>query len=246
MKKLLTAVIVFLFLFIPVHNFAGQIDSGNKVEGVFTAVSVKKVQVTVSTLKLRSGAGTSHSVITTLTKGKVVDVLGKIGSWYVVKTSNDTVGCIYSSYTKPYTASSPATTTTPSTAANSANSAAMQSEMLGYINAERAKAGAAPLTLSQSLSNGAYLKSKDMAVNGYFDHNSPTYGSPFDMMKSLGITYSTAGENIAKNTSVKGAHDAFMNSPGHRANILNANFAKIGLGFYQSGGYLYVTQWFTN
>jgi uncharacterized YkwD family protein len=242
LKKLLSTVIVFLFLFFPLHSFGSQIDSGNKVEGVFTSTSVQKVQVTSNTLKLRTGAGTSHSVITTLYKGKVVDVLGKIGSWYVVKTSNDTVGCIYGSYVKPYT---PSSTTTPPTT-TSANSTAMQNEMLGYINAERAKAGVSQLTLSQTLSDGAYLKSKDMAVNGYFDHNSPTYGSPFDMMKSLGITYSTAGENIAKNTSVKGAHDAFMNSPGHRANILNANFRKIGLGFYQSGGYLYVTQWFTN
>ncbi len=123
---------------------------------------------------------------------------------------------------------------------------AMQSEMLGYINAERAKASLAPLVLDEELCQGAYLKSKDMAVNGYFSHNSPTYGSPFDMMKELGIGYRLAGENIAKNTSVKGAHEAFMNSSGHRANILNSGFKKLGLGFYQSGSYLYVTQWFTN
>jgi len=118
--------------------------------------------------------------------------------------------------------------------------------MLGYINAERAKANAAPLTLDAKLSNGAYLKSKDMATNAYFSHTSPTYGSPFDMMKSLGISYSAAGENIAKNVSVLGAHNAFMNSSGHKANILNSAYHKIGLGFYQSGNYLYVTQWFTN
>jgi uncharacterized YkwD family protein len=122
----------------------------------------------------------------------------------------------------------------------------MQKEMLGYINAERAAVNVAPLTLDQKLCQGAYLKSRDMAVNGYFSHTSPTYGSPFDMMKSQGITYRTAGENIAKNTSVKGAHTAFMNSPGHKANILNQGFGKIGLGFYQEGQYLYVTQWFTD
>jgi len=91
-----------------------------------------------------------------------------------------------------------------------------------------------------------YLKSKDMAENNYFSHTSPAYGSPFDMMQSLGVSYSAAGENIALNTSVKGAYDSFMNSAGHRANILNANFGKAGLGFYQKGSYLYVTQWFTN
>lgn len=127
-----------------------------------------------------------------------------------------------------------------------ANSAAQQNEMLGYINAERAKANVPSLALEVKLSNGAYLKSKDMAVNNYFAHTSPTYGSPFDMMKSLGITYHAAGENIAMNVSVIGAQKAFMNSSGHRANILNSTFHKIGLGFYQSGGYLYVTQWFTD
>ncbi|KUG03521.1 transporter [hydrocarbon metagenome] len=118
--------------------------------------------------------------------------------------------------------------------------------MLGYINAERIKANLAPLVLDEKLCQGAFLKSKDMAVNKYFSHTSPTYGSPFDMMKSLGVTYNLAGENIAKNSSVKGAHDAFMNSSGHRANILNDGFKKVGLGFYQDGYYLFVTQWFTN
>jgi uncharacterized YkwD family protein len=124
------------------------------------------------------------------------------------------------------------------------SSSAMQTEMMGYINAERAKANVAPLTLDNNLSNGAYLKSKDMAVNNYFAHNSPTYGTPFEMMKSQGITFRMAGENIAKNVSVLGAHNAFMNSAGHKANILNSGYHKIGLGFYQSGSYLFVTQWF--
>ncbi|NLL86369.1 MAG: hypothetical protein GX229_07650 [Syntrophomonadaceae bacterium] len=129
---------------------------------------------------------------------------------------------------------------------DSFNPSSLQSEMLAYINAERAKDNLSPFVLDEKLCQGAYLKSKDMAVNNYFSHNSPTYGSPFDMMKDLGIAYRLAGENIAKNTSVKGAHQAFMNSSGHRANILNSGFKKLGLGFYQSGSYLYVTQWFTN
>jgi len=122
----------------------------------------------------------------------------------------------------------------------------MQKEMLNYINAARAKVNAAPLTLDAKLCEGAYLKSKDMAEKNYFDHNSPTYGTPFEMMKKLGISFKSAGENIAKNISVKGAHEAFMNSSGHRANILSTQYTKVGLGFYQKGQYLYVTQWFTN
>ncbi|MDD4774874.1 MAG: CAP domain-containing protein [Syntrophomonas sp.] len=123
---------------------------------------------------------------------------------------------------------------------------AQQQEMLGYINAARAQANLAPLVLDNRLCDGAYLKSQDMAVNGYFSHTSPTYGSPFEMMKSFGISYRTAAENIARNSSVVAAHNAFMNSNGHRANILNPAFTKIGLGFYQKGSDLFVTQWFTN
>ncbi len=119
-------------------------------------------------------------------------------------------------------------------------------EMLGYINQARAEKGLSPLALDNALCQGAYLKSKDMAVNNYFSHNSPTYGSPFDMMKKQGIKYRCAAENIAKNFSVRASHEAFMNSSGHRANILNPDFNKVGLGFYWEGNYLYVTQWFTD
>lgn len=126
------------------------------------------------------------------------------------------------------------------------NFSAMEEEMLEYINTARAQHNLAPLTLDSTLSYGAYLKSKDMAETGYFNHNSPLYGSPFDMMKSLGISFRTAAENISKTTSVKGAHEGFMNSAGHRQNILGENFKKVGLGFYQDGRYLYVTQWFTD
>lgn len=131
-------------------------------------------------------------------------------------------------------------------AATTVAPSSMQQEMLGYINAERAKVNAPPLVLDQSLCNGAYLKSTDMAIKGYFNHTSPTYGSPFAMMSSLGVNYRAAAENIAMHTTVKGAHEAFMNSPGHKANISNPNYGKLGLGFYKSGNYLYITQWFTN
>ncbi len=249
MKKFLAGLIVIAVIcLVPLQN-------GNKVEGTFTQVSTQKVQVAVSSLIMRSGAGTSHQVLTHLSKGTVLDVLGKIGSWYVVKTASDGVGCVRDSYVKPYTPSTTTTATVPTTtpapattptAVQGPNSLAMQQEMLQYVNDERAKVGASPLTLTAKLSDGAYLKSKDMADNNYFSHTSPTYGSPFDMMKSLGISYMSAGENIAMNSSVKGAHDAFMNSSGHRANILNTGYTKVGFGFVQKGSYLYVTQWFTN
>lgn len=112
---------------------------------------------------------------------------------------------------------------------------AQEQQMLNLVNQERAKAGLAPLKADLTLTKLARLKSQDMINKGYFSHQSPTYGSPFDMMKQFGVTYRTAGENIAGNSSVTGAHTALMNSAGHRANILNSGFTHVGIGI-QSGG----------
>lgn len=79
----------------------------------------------------------------------------------------------------------------------------------------------------------AMVKAKDMYDNNYFSHNSPTYGSPFDMMKQFGISYRAAGENIASGQSSPAqVMNDWMNSPGHRANILNSSFSKIGVAYY--------------
>ncbi|MNP03408.1 Cysteine-rich secretory protein family protein [compost metagenome] len=81
----------------------------------------------------------------------------------------------------------------------------------------------------------AMAKAKDMYDNNYFDHQSPTYGSPFDMMKAFGISYSSAGENIAKGQkSAEEVMNQWMNSPGHRANILNSSFTEIGIALYNT------------
>lgn len=118
----------------------------------------------------------------------------------------------------------------------------LERQVVTLVNRERAAYGLPALTLSVQLSDGARIKSQDMRDNNYFDHNSPTYGSPFDMMKSLGITYSAAGENIAMGYStVESVVNAWMNSTGHRANILSENYTNIGVGYVDG----YWTQWFT-
>lgn len=247
MFKKFAGLIVFVALCLFMFNPSVGVD------GRFTTSTIDQVQVTSNILNLRSGAGTNHKIVKTLTKGTVLEVLGKIDDWYVVKMENDAVGCVINKYVKSYVGQSPVVTPTPSptpapdpTTDSNVDASAMQAEMLGYINAERAKVNLSPLKLDAKLSEGATLKSQDMATNKYFSHDSPTYGSPFDMMRQLGITYSYAGENIAKHMTVKSAHEGFMNSPGHRANILKAEFNKVGLGFVKDGYYLYVTQWFTN
>lgn len=114
--------------------------------------------------------------------------------------------------------------------------------VLKLVNAERKKAGLQPLTLSEKLTNIAYTKAKDMAEKNYFSHQSPTYGSPFDMLKQFGVSFSAAGENIAAGQkSAEEVMDSWMNSSGHKANILNANYTQLGVGFYRGGQY--GTEW---
>ncbi len=121
-----------------------------------------------------------------------------------------------------------------------------QQQVLDLVNAERAKRGISALTLDSSLSSIATKKSQDMVNKNYFDHTSPTYGSPFDMMKQFGISYRTAGENIAKGQKTpQEVVAAWMNSEGHRKNILNPNFTNLGVGIAKdSNKTTYWTQMF--
>ncbi|MDQ0115294.1 CAP domain-containing protein [Paenibacillus harenae] len=131
--------------------------------------------------------------------------------------------------TKPTT--TPAPTAKPTTAPSTGLSA-FQSQVVDLVNQERAKAGLSALKSDTLLTKVATEKARDMDVNNYFSHTSPTYGSPFDMMRQFGVTYSYAGENIASGQRTpQEVMTAWMNSSGHRANILNGSFTKIGVGY---------------
>lgn len=113
-----------------------------------------------------------------------------------------------------------------------------EKQVVDLTNAERTKAGLKPLEIHGPLMDVAQAKSEDMAKNHYFDHNSPTYGSPFDQIKAAGISYRSAGENIAQGqTTPAQVVQAWMDSPGHRQNILNANYTHIGVGYVENGNY---------
>lgn len=115
---------------------------------------------------------------------------------------------------------------------------AYEQKVVELTNQERAKNGLKPLALDTELSKVAREKSRDMQSKGYFSHTSPTYGSPFDMMKKFGITYRSAGENIAMGQPTpEEVVKAWMNSSGHRANILNSSYTHIGVGHVANGNY---------
>ncbi|MGG1637182.1 CAP domain-containing protein [Paenibacillus sp. NRS-1760] len=132
------------------------------------------------------------------------------------------------------TVTKPGTETKPGTGTDTgaSNLSAYQSQVVDLVNKERAKVGLSALKSDTLLTKVASEKAKDMDVNNYFSHTSPTYGSPFDMMRSFGVTYSYAGENIASGQKTpQDVMTAWMNSPGHKANILSGNFTKIGVGY---------------
>ena len=139
----------------------------------------------------------------------------------------------------PTPAQEPAEVQKPAaTAPTSSAVSAYEQKVVELTNQERAKSGLKPLVLDNELSKVAREKSRDMQNKGYFSHTSPTYGSPFDMMKKFGITYRSAGENIAMGQGTpEEVVKAWMNSDGHRKNILSSNFTHIGVGHVANGNY---------
>ncbi|MED3727966.1 hypothetical protein HPB58_23125 [Priestia filamentosa] len=129
--------------------------------------------------------------------------------------------------------------------AESSDSSQYAEQVVQLVNKEREKQGLKPVTLDKELSDVATKKSEDMKAKGYFDHTSPTYGSPFDMMKQFGIEYKSAGENIAKGQQTpEEVMNSWMNSDGHRKNILNPSFTHMGVGYVEDGNSTYWTQMF--
>jgi uncharacterized protein YkwD len=142
---------------------------------------------------------------------------------------------------------------TPAPVDGSEYQSQLENDILAMVNAERAKVGAKALVMEPMRRDVARAHSKDMAVRNFFDHYNPDGKSPFDRMKAVGISYTTAGENIAYNTypldrAAKAAMDGWMNSDGHRKNIQNAKYGRTGIGVYRnpSNGKVYLTQVFTN
>lgn len=134
--------------------------------------------------------------------------------------------------------SGPSAPTSPAGGTSSADT----SSMISLVNQSRSQSGLNALNSNGDLARLANMKAADIVSKNYFSHTSPTYGSPFDMMKSNGVSYLYAGENLAINQDVQSAETDLMNSPEHKANILNHNFTDIGVGVAQKsdGSKVYV------
>lgn len=123
---------------------------------------------------------------------------------------------------------------------------AIEQQVVRLVNLERQKRGLTALRLNWEVARVARYKSIDMRDRNYFSHTSPTYGSPFSMLQSFGISYQAAGENIAAGQpTAQEVMKSWMNSTGHRQNILNPLYTQIGVGLARGGSYgIYWTQMF--
>lgn len=181
-----------------------------------------------SSTNLRGGAGTNFQIIGKLKQDEKVEVIGKIDNFLLIITENNTVGMVRDDLvSKVFNISD-------SEIDDKVN------ELLNLINNEREKNGLIKLQILPRLQEIAMTKAEDMVKNNYFSHESPNYGNPFDMMKNFGITYKSAGENIAGNSSIEGAFNSWISSEKHKQNILSTAYNYIGIGISPSEKYGYI------
>ena len=196
--------------------------------------------VTATTLNVRSGPGINYKVVATVKKNEYIRVFAGVGDWYVVQVEGDYVGAVSKKYVKaiyPGSSSGGSSSSGNNSGTTTSTMTSDEKEVFNLINKQRTANGLSALKVDNEVQRVAKIKAQDMVNNSYFSHTSPTYGSPFEMLQSFKVSYKTAGENIAGNSSNTGAVNAWMNSSGHKANILNSSFNYTGIGVVSSPKY---------
>ena len=237
MRKFFTKKVIFIIIFFLLTIFAFKVSKSFAMQNYYK-VDFQTGLVTATNLYVRSGPGTQYKIVTSVPKNTYIRVFAGVGEWYVVQVEGDYIGAVSKKYVKPIYPNSAGNnnTSTPSTNTNSGLTSDEQ-EVFDLINKQRANNGLAALKIDSEVQRVARIKAQDMVNNNYFSHTSPTYGSPFDMLKSFKVSYKTAGENIAGNSSNNGAVTAWMNSSGHKANILNSSYNYTGIGVVTGSKY---------
>jgi uncharacterized protein YkwD len=187
-------------------------------------VSVRH-EKTIYNVTLKLNSANSQWVITSVNKAKGAESNSSANNNGTVNSGSST------------------TTGTTSSSTSSANVATAEKNAVELMNADRRANGLSDLKVSSTVTAVARSHAQDMVNRKFFSHSNPDGKTPSDRLKAAGISYSAVGENIAENTSVQAAETSFMNSSGHRANILNSNYTTVGIGVaYDSAGNVYVVQ----
>jgi len=231
-KKIIISIVFFLSIIFMTNKSTAMTH--------YQTVGTTTGLVTASALNVRQGPGTNFKATCLVYKNEYIRIFASIGDWYVIQTDADYIGCVSKKYVKliyPNTISSGNSSSGNTETTTNSDLTEDEKEIFNLINSERSKQGIPALKIDDEVQNVARIKAQDMVDNNYFAHNSPTYGTPFQMLKSFGITYKAAGENIAGNSKNQGAVNAWMNSEGHRANILSNNYNYTGIAVVKSPKY---------
>lgn len=229
---LVASILVFLLIVINISSVFGMQHYYN--------VDFSTGLVTATTLNVRSGPGTNYKVVATVKNNEYIRVFAGVGDWYVVQVEGDYVGAVSKKYVKaiyPNSSSGGGSSSNNNSGTTTSTMTSDEKEVFNLINKQRTANGLSALKVDNEVQRVAKIKAQDMVNNSYFSHISPTYGSPFEMLQSFKVSYKTAGENIAGNSSNTGAVNAWMNSSGHKANILNSSFNYTGIGVVSSPKY---------
>lgn len=225
--------LVFIILLLAISLFATAFGMQN-----YEPVDFSLGIVNTEYLNMRSGAGINFKAIDLLNKNEYVRIFGKIGDWYIIQNEEDQIGTANIQYITPTNEEKAAVTNTEIVEeVSSINLTNDESTLLTLINEERKKNNLPELQIDENLQNVARLKAQDLVDNNYFSHTSPTYGTPFEMLKSNNITYKTASENIAGNSDISSALKSWLNSDSHNANILSNDYNYTGIGVVDSIAY---------
>lgn len=248
----LSAILIFAIIGLCSRSFAMK---------TYQEVDFSTGLVTASVLNVRQGPSLENKIISKVYKNQYIRVFAKIENWYVVQTEKNIIGAVYADYIKPIYPQEEAKqaeekheenkqevqeeiktqeeqkNVVVSEKTNNSELTKDEKDVLDMINQKRVEAGLQALQLDDELQNTCRIKAIEMVEKDYFSHQSPTYGSPFEMLKQEGIIYKVAGENIAGNSENDKAIEAWMNSENHRANILNKSYNYTGIAVVNSPKY---------
>lgn len=235
MKRKLIALVLFVVVILASVTFINTSDVEAQTYSTYKWINIKQVEITAPVVNVRTGPSTNYQVINKVKQGQIIDVVGALGSWYVVHLPNNSIGLITSTWTKVHKYNTKPANAVPTDADSTLTD--NEAKMFDLINESRAKEGLEPYVIDEKLMKVAKDKAEDMITNDYFAHYSPTFGSPFEMLEKYSISYQSAAENIAGNSSVTGAHYAIMNSPSHKTNIMSTRYTNAGIGIANSDKY---------
>ncbi len=224
MKKFLT-----ICFALTLTQTVGVFANNNKNQGIIRFLTINKVPIT--SIKW-SGCNQNNKPNTEVTTQTQTESQTQATTQIVTESTTETTTQAVTQTTTESTTETTTQATTESQTSSSSSLSAMEQEVVRLVNIERNKQGLSSLEIDEELYKVAKLKSEDMKNNNYFSHTSPTYGSPFDMLKQFNISYKAAGENIAKGQkTAEAVVTAWMNSDGHRQNILSSSYTHIAVAY---------------